>query len=702
MIFYFSRSVVAGLCIVLALSLGACSGGGGGSGSGGGGAPASLAPPALPALGSKAAGTVTSTFVGTSATVELPGQLSVALPEASLASGAKVKLSVTSEPRQASMLEVEAELVGGIKGRQPHEFRINIGSQPTLMDGIPVTLTLPADFAANLGTNDQVALFAQLETEDITHFEAVACAFDPASRVLTSTLDSAYFKNGMTSDGTYEAVLIAAIYSPELFQAQKLSESIAGYSYSYLKGYNSPLVNELFITDPISGARGLNGKPHKGYDLRAADGTEVLAVADGKVFTRAQRVNNSDPDSELNSEGFGYFSYINHPDGSTTLYAHLQAPGISGVDVVKGQVIALSGHTGGAEPRPSSPKRGPHLHFELIPRNPGVNGGPIPPPTLRADPVEPIQLLTNITDDAARAPGSISTRLNDSVQLYALDVSGPGTTDLHVINVNSKGEPISLKGLTWAVSANDGIASIDSGTGLLKTYGKVGVVTVSCTQKWSGATVSITVNVGPQLDFTITGGEIFSSSWIYTGYVGNFAGYDCEWNVPGYWGLQPRPDCNYPPFGAAPGAGTYEVTLTVKAEGTNDIVASIKKDLTVYHGPGMVWSSYSCAYSTIIDPTSGYGLQNYDISFSGTGYMPVNAVLSPSGGVKIGSCGSWTTFTQNNETFCRRDPGQPVESSISGTDKHTFYTGEVITWLSFGQAPAAYAPAPGECAVNPL
>lgn len=111
---------------------------------------------------------------------------------------------------------------------------------------------------------------------------------------------------------------------------------------------------------------------HAGLDMRTQgrEGIAVKAVADGWV----SRIN-------ISPWGYGKAVYIDHPDGHTTVYAHLQqlrgALAEAALDaqykardqkidvrfpkdalpVQQGQVIALSGNTGGSG--------GPHLHFEV-------------------------------------------------------------------------------------------------------------------------------------------------------------------------------------------------------------------------------------------------------------------------------------------------------------------------------------------------
>jgi len=94
--------------------------------------------------------------------------------------------------------------------------------------------------------------------------------------------------------------------------------------------------------DPFTGEK----KTHKGIDFAGKIGTELMAVAPGRVISAGDRV------------GYGTTVEIDHGLGFTTLYAHLSKVTVSRGDWVRpGTIVGLGGSSGRST--------GPHLHYEI-------------------------------------------------------------------------------------------------------------------------------------------------------------------------------------------------------------------------------------------------------------------------------------------------------------------------------------------------
>lgn len=94
--------------------------------------------------------------------------------------------------------------------------------------------------------------------------------------------------------------------------------------------------------DPIDGTI----RHHNGVDIAVASGTQVKAIAAGRVLESAPH------------GGYGNLVTIEHPDGTVSMYGHNSRLEVRAGDQVRaGQTVALSGSTGRST--------GPHLHFEL-------------------------------------------------------------------------------------------------------------------------------------------------------------------------------------------------------------------------------------------------------------------------------------------------------------------------------------------------
>ena len=157
--------------------------------------------------------------------------------------------------------------------------------------------------------------------------------------------------------------------------------------------YSAPLDIKMLLSGTFGELRGNHF--HSGIDIKTdgIEGQKVFAIAEGYV----SRI-------KVSAWGYGKALYINHPDGRTSVYAHLQKfngridsivkvehykkekfelnfyPNKNAIKIRKGEVIALSGNSGGSS--------GAHLHFEI--RN-----------TKTEHPINPLQFGFKIDDNIA-------------------------------------------------------------------------------------------------------------------------------------------------------------------------------------------------------------------------------------------------------------------------------------------------------------
>lgn len=157
--------------------------------------------------------------------------------------------------------------------------------------------------------------------------------------------------------------------------SKKISLIFLLFSISLLSSQKdqSKLISPLDIPLAISGTFGeiRSSHFHAGLDIKTGgkEGLKVRTVLDGSV----SRI-------RVSTTGYGKAVYIDHPNGTTSVYAHLKnfSPKIESyikeaqyekesyaiqkfpkneLAVLKGEVIGFSGNTGGSS--------GPHLHFEI-------------------------------------------------------------------------------------------------------------------------------------------------------------------------------------------------------------------------------------------------------------------------------------------------------------------------------------------------
>lgn len=117
------------------------------------------------------------------------------------------------------------------------------------------------------------------------------------------------------------------------------------------------------ITSPYGSRR---GGFHYGVDIGNVRGTAITAAASGVV---SKALSGCVEGRSSCGGRYGNYIVIEHPNGTSTMYAHLNSVNVKvGQSVSQGKKIGTLGNTGGST--------GPHLHFEV--RN--ANGSTMKPP----------------------------------------------------------------------------------------------------------------------------------------------------------------------------------------------------------------------------------------------------------------------------------------------------------------------------------
>jgi hypothetical protein len=134
----------------------------------------------------------------------------------------------------------------------------------------------------------------------------------------------------------------------------------------------------IWPVDPSTKGQGFGDNPgppynpvggHTGDDFKVAPGTPVHAIGDGTVRAIGQLPEPYTSNAWwIEGQWAGNVVIIDHGP-IVSVYAHLSEWRVNlGDTVTQGQVIALSGATGGAS-------TGPHLHFEILPDRWDFNNG---------------------------------------------------------------------------------------------------------------------------------------------------------------------------------------------------------------------------------------------------------------------------------------------------------------------------------------
>ena len=202
-------------------------------------------------------------------------------------------------------------------------------------------VTLPSD------EDDESLLVAQLRS-DLNRYNSREIARQPT---ITPNATSAHARDTQFADRAQ------ALFAP--LSGSSLRMPVVG-------------VKSRDLSNSWHDARDGGSRQHKGIDIFAAKGTEVVAVTDGIVsFIGDQRLG-------------GHCIWLTTENGASFYYAHLDrwAPGLyEGMEVQAGDLLGYVGNTGNALHTPS------HLHFGINQNDEMVNPYPLlthAAPTLHA------------------------------------------------------------------------------------------------------------------------------------------------------------------------------------------------------------------------------------------------------------------------------------------------------------------------------
>lgn len=138
----------------------------------------------------------------------------------------------------------------------------------------------------------------------------------------------------------YDELIYRADHYLKTIQVLPLGKPVKGSVSSWYGKRKDPLNNKKAF--------------HSGIDFRGRKGDPVLATADGKVTFAG------------NNGGFGKFIKVDHGNGYTTSFAHLDNYHVKKGDyVTRGQTIGLVGNSGRST--------GSHLHYEIAYKGKSVN-----------------------------------------------------------------------------------------------------------------------------------------------------------------------------------------------------------------------------------------------------------------------------------------------------------------------------------------
>jgi murein DD-endopeptidase MepM/ murein hydrolase activator NlpD len=164
------------------------------------------------------------------------------------------------------------------------------------------------------------------------------------------TANAAALTGGAGSNTTRGAQVIAV--QPAANAAVHNEELAKGVAFANDRAQREARLQQPLYVMPTKGIFTSNfgyrwGVLHAGIDLANSIGTPILAVSDGVVIDAGP------------TAGYGMWVKLRHPDGTVTLYGHVNTTLVSvGEHVMAGDQIATMGNRGNST--------GPHLHFEVL------------------------------------------------------------------------------------------------------------------------------------------------------------------------------------------------------------------------------------------------------------------------------------------------------------------------------------------------
>lgn len=221
--------------------------------------------------------------------------------------------------RQLKGLQVEL----AVKAEEEEEEKNELEAEKTELDG--------EKQAIQHAQNEKDQLLTATKNQEATYKQVLAQKIEEKRKFEQELFD-------------FESQLEIAI-NPDLYQT-------AGKSSFSWPVDNVVITQEFGQTAFAQSFKGYARPFHNGMDFGVPIGTPVKAVMEGVV----KGTDNTDLYPNCNS--WGGWVLVEHPNGLSTLYAHLSSALVSpGQSVARGETIALSGSTGVST--------GPHLHLTV-------------------------------------------------------------------------------------------------------------------------------------------------------------------------------------------------------------------------------------------------------------------------------------------------------------------------------------------------